>query len=123
MSESNLPEWEQLLSAAQRFNFLSSPTYLITAIATLLGVAGALFYLYRLLVVTRDMKKQSIVLGKLADPLRVYGGVFYFNRSDSALFVRKYGFNFAKPLGVGFHCLHKCLSVIGVPAGWRLEIN
>ena len=118
MSESNLPEWEQLLSAAQRFNFLSSPTYLITAIATLLGVAGALFYLYRLLVVTRDMKKQSIVLGKPADPLRVYGGVFYFNRSDSALFVRKYGFNFANLwVWVFIACISAYPLLVFLPVG------
>jgi len=79
----------------QRFNFLSWPIYIVIAIATLLGVAGALFYLYRLLVVAREMKKRFGVLEKPVDPLRVYGGVFYFNRSDSALFVRKYGFNFA----------------------------
>src|SRR5215208_1172964 len=41
-----------------RFNFLSQPAFIITAAATLIGVAGALFYLYRLLVVAREMKRE-----------------------------------------------------------------
>lgn len=79
----------------QKFDFLSRPTFIVTAIAALVGVGGALVYFYRLLVVTREMKGRFGILEKPVDTRRVYGGVFYFNRFDSALFVRKYGFNFA----------------------------
>ena len=34
-------------------------------------------------------------LQKPVDTRHVYGGVLYFNRSDSAVFVSKYVFNFA----------------------------
>lgn len=80
-----------------RFNFLSRPAFLATAIATLIGVIGALLYLYRLLVVAREMKKQfpNENARRPVDKRSVYAGAFYFNRSDSALFVSKYGFNFA----------------------------
>jgi uncharacterized membrane protein len=80
-----------------RFNFLSRPAFLATAIATVIGVIGALLYLYRLLVVARKMKKQlpNEDVRRPVDKRRVYAGAFYFNPSDSALFVSKYGFNFA----------------------------
>jgi len=81
----------------ERFKFLARPTFVITAMASLIGVAGALFYLYRLLVVRRDMKARfgDEYVQKSADTRRVYGGVLYFNPSNPALFVSKYIFNFA----------------------------
>jgi len=81
----------------ERFKFLARPTLVITAMASLIGVAGALFYLYRLLVVRRDMKARfgDEYVQKSVDTRRVYGGVLYFNPSDPALFVSKYIFNFA----------------------------
>ena len=80
-----------------RFNFLAQPAFIITAVATLIGAAGALFYLYRLLVVARQMKQQfpNENRRESIDKRRVYAGAFYFNRLDSALFVSKYGVNFA----------------------------
>jgi len=41
-----------------RYHFLSQPTFLVTAIIALLGAAGAILYLYRLLLVARELKKQ-----------------------------------------------------------------
>jgi uncharacterized membrane protein len=81
----------------ERFKFLARPTFVITTMASLIGVAGALFYLYRLLVVRRDMKARfgDEYVQKPVDTRHVYGGVLYFNPSDPALFVSKYIFNFA----------------------------
>jgi len=81
----------------ERFKSLARPTYLVTAIAALIGVAGALVYLFRLLGVRRDMKARfgDGYLPKAVDTRRVYGRVLYFNPSDPALFVSKYIFNFA----------------------------
>ena len=83
-----------------RFNFLSRPAFTITAIAAMLSIAGALFYGYRLLVVRREMREQfgAENFQKPIDARRVYGGVLYFNPSDSAFFVNKYMFNFANKL-------------------------
>ena len=81
----------------ERFKFLARPTFVITLIASVIGVAGALFYFYRLLVVRRDLKARfgnEYVIGPV-DTRRVYGRVLYFNPSDPALFVNKYIFNFA----------------------------
>ena len=81
----------------ERLRFLARPTYVVTAMAALIGVAGALVYLYRLLAVRRDMKARfgDDYVPKPVDTRRIYGGVFYFNPSDPALFVSKYIFNFA----------------------------
>jgi hypothetical protein len=88
---------DTIFLSLERFKFLSRPAFIITAIVAVLGVAGALFYGYRLLVVGREMKEKfgDAKVQKPVDARRVYGGVLYFNRSDSALFVRKYVFNFA----------------------------
>jgi uncharacterized membrane protein len=81
----------------ERFEFLARPTFVITALASLIGVAGALFYLYRLLAVRREMKARfgDEYAPKSVDTRRVYAGVLYFDPSDPALFVSKYIFNFA----------------------------
>ena len=88
---------DTIFLSLERFKFLSRPAFIITAIAALLGVAGALFYGYRLLVVRRAMKEKlgDAKVQKPVDARRVYGGVLYFNPSDSALFASKYVFNFA----------------------------
>jgi uncharacterized membrane protein len=92
----------------ERFKFLARPTFVITAMASLTGVGGALFYLYRLLVVRHDLKAElgSEYAQASVDTRRVYGGVLYFNPSDPALFVSKYMFNFAnKWAWIFFACI------------------
>lgn len=81
----------------ERFKFLAQPTFVITAMAALTGVAGALFYLYRLLAVRRDLKAKfgDEYVPKPVDRRGVYAGFLYFNSSDPALFVSRYIFNFA----------------------------
>ncbi len=81
----------------ERFKFLSRPAVIISAIAALLGVGGALFYGYRILVVRREIKEkfENAEVRKPVDARRVYGGVLYFNPADSSLFASKYVFNFA----------------------------
>ena len=88
---------DTIFLSLERFKFLSRPAFAITAIAALLSIAGALFYGYRLLVVRCEMREKfgEVKFQKPIDARRVYGGVLYFNPSDSALFVSKYIFNFA----------------------------
>lgn len=76
---------------------LARPTFIITWILALLGVAGALFYVYRLLILQKQIKQKygDLKLHKPVDRQHVYGRIFYFNPTDSALFARKYIFNFA----------------------------
>ena len=88
---------DTIFLSLERFKFLARPAFAITVVAALLSVAGALFYGYRLFVVKREMweKFGAVKLRQPIDARRVYGGVLYFNPSDSALFVSKYIFNFA----------------------------
>jgi uncharacterized membrane protein len=107
---------ETVFLSVPRFNSLARPTFIITVIATLIGVVGALLYLYRLLVVTRKMKKQFGVLEKPVDTKRVYWGILYFNRSDPALFVSKYGINFANLFaGVLIACVIAYFLLVFLP--------
>ena len=80
-----------------RYKFLARSTFVITATAAAIGVGGALFYLYRLLRVRRDLKKTFAdkYAPNPVDTRRVYGGFLYFNPSDPALFVSKFIFNLA----------------------------
>jgi uncharacterized membrane protein len=87
---------DTIFLSLERFKFLSRPAFIVTAIAALLGVGGALFYGYRLLVVRREIK-EKFGNAKVQQPINlrhVYGGVLYFNPTDSALFAGKYVFNF-----------------------------
>jgi uncharacterized membrane protein len=88
---------DTIFLSLERFKFLSRPAFIITAIAALLGVVGALFYIYRLTVLRREMK-EKLAESKVQKPVEarhVYGGIFYFNPTDPVLFVNKYIFNFA----------------------------
>ena len=88
---------DTIFLSLERFKFLSRPAFIISAIAALLGVGGALFYGYRMLVVSREIKEKfgNAEVGKPVNVRRVYGGVLDFNPSDSSLFASKYVFNFA----------------------------
>ena len=87
---------DTIFLTVERFKFLSRPAFALTAAAALLSIAGALFYGYRLLALRRAASKfGGVTIRKPVDARRVYGGVFYFNPSDSSPFARKYIFNFA----------------------------
>lgn len=88
---------DTIFLSIERFKYLARPAFIITAIAALLGVAGALLYAYRLFVLKREMRERfgDVKFQKRVDEERVYSGVFYFNPSDSDLFAGKYVFNFA----------------------------
>src|SRR5262249_4998550 len=91
---------DTIFLSLERFRFLSRPAFAITFLAALLSVAGALFYGYRLLAVKRQIKERigDAKIQKPVDASYVYGGIFYFNPNDSALFMNKYIFNFANKL-------------------------
>src|SRR5438128_4046614 len=49
---------DTIFLSLERFKFLSRTAFITSTIAALLGVGGALFYVYRLLVVGREMKEE-----------------------------------------------------------------
>ncbi len=89
--------FDTVFLSIERFTFLSRTAFIITLIAALLSIPVALFYGYRLFDVKRSIKAKfgDVKTIKSVDASRVYGGIFYFNPSDSAMFVSKYVFNFA----------------------------
>ncbi|MDT4954029.1 MAG: hypothetical protein QOJ02_2167 [Acidobacteriota bacterium] len=80
-----------------RSHFLRTPARTVTWIAVILAIVGALFYVYRLLVVRREMKKAmgNVSIGRRVDRAHLYGRIFYYNPDDPAVFVEKYAVNFA----------------------------
>ena len=89
--------FDTILLSLERFKFLSRPVFIITAIAAGIGVVGAIFYGFRLLVVRRELKAKfgDEKVQEEVDARHVYGRVFYFNLADPYLFSSKYVFNFA----------------------------
>ena len=83
---------DTIFLSLERFSFLARPAFIVTGIAALLSIAGALFYGYRLLAVKKKLGDTKIQ--KPVDAQCVYGGFLYFNSSDPAPFVSKYVFNF-----------------------------
>lgn len=81
----------------ERFKFLSKPAFIITFIVALLSLPVGIVYGYRLFILKREVKEKfgEVETRKPVEASRLYGGVLYFNPSDSALFVSKYVFNFA----------------------------
>ena len=88
---------DTIFLSIERFKFLSKPAFVITFVVALVSIPVALFYGYRLFTLKREIKERfgDVETRKPVDGNRVYGGVLYFNPSDSALFVSKYVFNFA----------------------------
>lgn len=92
----NAASLDTIFLSIKRFKFLSRPAFAITFFVVMLSIVGALFYGYRLFVVRRKIKERfgDAKIQKPVDVRRVYGGVLYFNPTDSALFISKYIFNF-----------------------------
>ena len=86
---------DTIFLSLERFQYLSRPAFIVTVVASALGIVGALFYGYRLLVMMPQIRQASVEAKvDRVDARHVYGGVMYFNRSDSALFAGRYVFNF-----------------------------
>ncbi len=85
---------DTIFLSIDRFRYLARPAFIMSAIGAGLGVVGALVYLYRLLVASRAMKAQNVRVAEPVGAQHVYGGILYFNPSDSSLFVSKHILNF-----------------------------
>jgi uncharacterized membrane protein len=86
--------FDTIFLSLERYKFLARPAFILSAIAALVGAVGALVYLYRLLVVKRELKERFARVEKPVNAQHLYGGILYFNPSDSALFVSKHMLNF-----------------------------
>lgn len=87
---------DTIFLSVDRYKFLAKPAFVVTAIAALLSIAGALFYAYRWYQLKREIKTAYTDVASRwpINVERVYGRVLYFNPSDPVLFVNRYVLNF-----------------------------
>lgn len=85
---------DTIFLSIDRFKYLARSAFIVSAVGAGLGVVGALVYLYRLLVTSRELKAKNVRFETQVDAQHVYGRIFYFNASDSALFASKHFLNF-----------------------------
>ena len=88
---------EVIFYSIERFHSLTTITRITSWAASILGIAGAAFYSYRLLSLNRKLKKSrgSARIPRPADGAHSRGGFFYYNPADPSWFSDKYLPNFA----------------------------
>jgi len=88
---------EVIVYSVERFHSLTTMTRITSWVASILGIAGAAFYGYRLLLVNRKLKESrgSAGIPRPTDRLHSSGGIFYYNPADPSWFSDKYLPNFA----------------------------
>jgi len=105
---------EVVFFSMERFHSLTAVTRVTSWTASLLGIAGAVFYLYRLLLVNRKLKKSagSVSIPRGIDRLHLRGGIFYYNPDDPSWFNGKYSLNFGNKWVYLFLACLVCLPVL-----------
>lgn len=88
---------EVIFYSIERFHSLTTVTRITSWAASILGIAGAAFYGYRLLIVNRKLKEtgESGRIPRQIDQSHSRGGIFYYNPADPSWFSDKYSPNFA----------------------------
>jgi uncharacterized membrane protein len=85
---------ETIFFSIPRFHFLTSMTRVTSWGASILGIAGACFYGYKLLSLSRKLEQVSSEQGIQRNRSRARSRVFYFNPRDAAWFSDRYMPNF-----------------------------
>ena len=105
---------EVIFFSIEKFHFLTTATRVTSWAASILGIAGAFFYSYRLLIVNRKQKEAGgyARVPRPTDRSHLHGGIFYYNRADPSWFTDKYLPNFGNRwVYVFFACLF-CLPLL-----------
>ncbi|HEY0322655.1 MAG TPA: hypothetical protein VGC66_17000 [Pyrinomonadaceae bacterium] len=107
-----------LFMSDERLHFLRTAGWVVTWLAVILAIAGALFYGYRLMVVKRAMREAfaKADVAKEADPVHVRGKIDY-KPKDAAAFVGRYLLNFANKRA---YALAACLVAYPLLVFWPL---
>jgi len=81
---------EVIFFSIERFHFLTTATRIISWAASILGIVGAGFYGYRLLVMNRKLKEVGMAqVPRQIDRSHLHGGIFYYNPADPSWFTDK----------------------------------
>jgi len=103
---------EVIFLTNEKFTSLATATRAISWISSILGVVGAVAYIYRALRLKRLMPPALVKAKQSLNQTRVHGGIFYYNSADPSLFVDKYLFNFANPGTYVFLLCLLCLPLL-----------
>lgn len=104
---------ETIFYTIERFHSLTMVTRITSWAASILGIAGAAFYGYRLLTVKRKLKEAG---GSFRIPREISRqnsrGIFYYNPDDPSWFSDRYSPNFANKWIYLFLACLLCLPVL-----------
>jgi uncharacterized membrane protein len=105
---------EVIFFSIERFHFLTTATRVTSWAASILGVAGAVFYGYRLLILNRKQKEAGgyAKVPRQTDKSHLHGGIFYYNRADPSWFTDKYLPNFGNKWIYVFFVSLLCLPLL-----------
>ena len=83
---------ETIFFSIERFHFLSTATRVTSWAASILGIAGAVYYGYRLLVLNRKERGEGARsrVPQHSDRSYLHGGIFYYNPADPSWFIDGY---------------------------------
>lgn len=110
---------EVIFYSIERFHSLTTMTRITSWAASILGIAGAAFYGYRLLLVNRKLKSAGAGarVPRQADDSHSRGGIFYYNPADPAWFSDRGLPNFANKW---FYLVLICLLFLPVLMFWPM---
>ena len=104
---------EIIFYSIERFHSLTTLTRITSWAASVLGIAGAAFYGYRLLTVNRKLKEAGAsVRIPRAISRQNSRGIFYYNPDDPSWFSDRYSPNFANKWVYLFLACLLCLPVL-----------
>jgi uncharacterized membrane protein len=105
---------EVIFLTNDRLHSLATAMRTISWAATILGIIGAGFYLYRLILVNRKSRQMGAEsrANEQSQTSHPNAGIFYYNPSDPSLFVKKYGLNFANKWAYVFLLCLLCLPLL-----------
>ena len=100
---------ETVFYSFERFHSFTTATRITSWVTSILGIVGAVFYSYRLLTLSRKLKKEGPL--KTSRP-QSSGRTFYYNREDPSWFTEKHLPNFGnKWIYIFLACL-LCLPLL-----------
>jgi uncharacterized membrane protein len=104
---------ENVFYSFERFHSLTTATRITSWVASILGIGGVVFYSYRLLTLSRKLKKQSdYAKGPLKTSRSQSQGIFYYNREDPSWFTDKHLPNFGNKWVYIFLACLLCLPLL-----------
>jgi uncharacterized membrane protein len=105
---------ETIIFSVERFHFLSTATRVTSWATSILGIAGAVFYGYRLLILNRKEKGAGAYarVTRQTDRSHLHGGIFYYNPADASWFTDEYLPNFGNKWVYVFLACLLCLPLL-----------